>query len=288
MPDELMGDLAGGEEVIPEGLQNEGGETPPVEGGESTRQYVEIDDPDNRFVRVKVAGEETDVPFSELQRGYSREADYTRKTQELAQQREQLGFWAQVNEAMQIDPEATLQLLARQYGITPQQVAQQQQVQAPAKPQFDDPLEEQLWETRQQLSTMQERWEQEQADRQLSNAIGALQQQNGATDEDVRAVVQVAMRQGLGVEAFPMIYQSIAYQRLVARAQASQMSQQQKQQETQQRQAAAAAAGQMVTSGSGAPGSTLTDSRPSDGTMSLQEAALAALEQHGTPSGFDA
>ena len=38
---------------------------------------------------VKIDGEEVEVPLSELQQGYSRNADYTKKTQALAEQRKE-------------------------------------------------------------------------------------------------------------------------------------------------------------------------------------------------------
>jgi hypothetical protein len=44
----------------------------------------------NLKVRVKVAGEEKEVTLDELQKGYSRTEDYTRKTQEVAAQRKAL------------------------------------------------------------------------------------------------------------------------------------------------------------------------------------------------------
>lgn len=46
-------------------------------------------DPETK-VKVKVDGEETEVTLKELQSGYSRTQDYTRKTQALAEQRRQL------------------------------------------------------------------------------------------------------------------------------------------------------------------------------------------------------
>lgn len=46
--------------------------------------------PDDYKVKVKVNGIETEVPLSELRNGYQRQADYTTKTQELAQQREEV------------------------------------------------------------------------------------------------------------------------------------------------------------------------------------------------------
>ena len=41
---------------------------------------------------VKVDGEEQQVSLSELQNGYQRQADYTRKTQEIAEERQRLEF----------------------------------------------------------------------------------------------------------------------------------------------------------------------------------------------------
>lgn len=47
------------------------------------------------FYKVKIDGEEVEVTLDELQSGYSRQQDYTRKTQELAQQRKLIEQQAQ-------------------------------------------------------------------------------------------------------------------------------------------------------------------------------------------------
>lgn len=57
-----------------------------VEENEITEQEVE----QPQTYRVKVQGEEVDVTLDELQKGYSRQADYVRKTQKLAEQRKEL------------------------------------------------------------------------------------------------------------------------------------------------------------------------------------------------------
>lgn len=287
MPDELMDGLANSQEAEPEGTQQiqDGSEQQPAPEAQP-RQYLEVDDPTAHFVKVKgPGGEELEVTFDDLRNGYSREADYTRKTQELAEQRNQLGYWAQVQQAMQVDPQATIALLARQHGLTIAQATQA--VQENTAPQFDDPLEKQVWEQQQEIQRLRDTYEQDQADRQLNTAIGTLQQQYGASDEDVRAVVETAYRNGLGIEQFPMIYQSVAFQRLQQRARMSQAEQQRQAAETQRRQAAAQQAGQLVTTGSGTPAGVLTNTRPADGTMSLRDAAEAAIEQVGVPLGFD-
>jgi hypothetical protein len=66
----------------------------PQEEAEETSEEVEGDDEeseeeaprDQKFI-VKVDGKEIEVPKEELIRGYQREADYTRKTQKLAEER---------------------------------------------------------------------------------------------------------------------------------------------------------------------------------------------------------
>lgn len=46
--------------------------------------------PDDYKVKVKINGQEQEVPLSELRNGYQRQADYTAKTQELSQQRNEV------------------------------------------------------------------------------------------------------------------------------------------------------------------------------------------------------
>jgi hypothetical protein len=54
---------------------------------EDTAEYEEPEEEQTPTYRVKVGKEEVDVPLDELLKGYSRTADYTKKTQELAENR---------------------------------------------------------------------------------------------------------------------------------------------------------------------------------------------------------
>ena len=54
---------------------------------EEEREEVEAAEPD--LYKVIIDGEEVEVSLDELQKGYSRQSDYTRKTQQLAQQRKE-------------------------------------------------------------------------------------------------------------------------------------------------------------------------------------------------------
>jgi hypothetical protein len=54
---------------------------------EEEREEVEAAEPE--LYKVVIDGEEVEVSLDELQKGYSRQSDYTRKTQQLAQQRKE-------------------------------------------------------------------------------------------------------------------------------------------------------------------------------------------------------
>ena len=55
---------------------------------------------------VKIGGEEHQVSLTELQNGYQRQADYTRKTQEIAEERQRLQQAEAIASALETDPAA--------------------------------------------------------------------------------------------------------------------------------------------------------------------------------------
>ena len=252
-----------------------GGDVEPEAGEQPARQYVEIDDPDNRYVRVKVDGEDVEVPYSEALKGYSREADYTRKAQALAQQRQEAEFGVRLQQALAANPELTLQALAQQYGMT---VAQAQAAQAAAEEDYADPLEREIAQERQARLALEQRIAQREADEELERAVGGLRSQFNLNDEDLREVVGTAMKMNLGVEAFPMIYKTMQFDRIDARVKAHRAEQARQQAETARREAAKTQASQTVSFGSGG-GNGLTNQVDAGGRMSLREAIEAAFEQ---------
>jgi hypothetical protein len=66
---------------------------------------------------VKVDGHEEQVSLNELQNGYHRQADYTRKTQELASERERLAQGEAIVQALEADPEGAITALAGSFGV---------------------------------------------------------------------------------------------------------------------------------------------------------------------------
>lgn len=64
---------------------------------DDTDDEADDDESDEEQIEVTIDGEKTTVSLSELRDGYQRQADYTRKTQELATQRQQFEAYANQN-----------------------------------------------------------------------------------------------------------------------------------------------------------------------------------------------
>jgi hypothetical protein len=246
---------------------------------EPERQYIQVDDPDNRYVRTVIDGEEVDVPFSEFQKGYSRHADYTRKTQDLAQQRQQAEFGLKLQQALAANPQATLQLLAQQHGMS---LAEARAAQEAETPEFTDPVEAMVYEERQARIALEQRLQQRDEDAMVESAVNTLRTTYRATDDDINAVIQTAYQLNLPIAAvstaLPMIYQAQAFQRLQARAAALQAQEQAKAAKTAERTAAKQAAMASVSPDRGTLGRNTAPS--ADSTMSLDEAIAAAFAAH--------
>lgn len=164
-------------------------------------EYVNVDEIADRYVKVKVDGSEVDVPFKEALSGYQRQADYTRKTQELATQRESLQYAETLAQALERDPAGTIELLGRHYG------ANQSVNQNPSVPEFTDPLEAQVWELNQKIQS----FENAQAQNELQQEIGRLQ--NQYPDFNAGDVIKTAL--SMGVDNLEAVYKQMSYDKVV-------------------------------------------------------------------------
>lgn len=150
-----------------DGLEPEGSEAPEVEveveSAELTTDEVEVEgadegttvEADEPTYTITVAGEEITVPLSELRNGYQRQADYTRKTQELAAERQQLASLKRLESALNEDPAGTIEALRSVFGL-----------QADAEAEDLDPLEREVrelrqWREQQEATALQKRYETE-------------------------------------------------------------------------------------------------------------------------------
>ena len=73
---------------------------------------------------ITVDGEQQQVSLEELQSGYQRQADYTRKTQELASERQRLQQAETIVSALEADPQGTLAALGNALGVADSPVPQ--------------------------------------------------------------------------------------------------------------------------------------------------------------------
>jgi hypothetical protein len=89
--------------------------TEPTETVDNLETSTEV--PEEPAYTVKIDGEEQQVTLEELQNGYQRQADYTRKTQEIAVERERLQQAEAIVSALENDPSGTLQTLARSFNV---------------------------------------------------------------------------------------------------------------------------------------------------------------------------
>jgi hypothetical protein len=250
--------------------------TEPSEGieQEPVRQYVEVDDPDNRYVRTRIDGEDVEVPFSEALKGYSRESHFTKNMQEVAQQRQEAEYGLRLQQALEANPEITLQILAQQHGYN---LVEPQAPPAEDEPEYADPLEREIVQERKARQALEERFAQREADEQLHQAVAGLRSQYNLSDEDLQTVVQTAFQLNLGVQALPMIYKTMQFDRIDARVRAQRADQQRQQAETQRRQQAKTQASTIIGNGRGSANG-LTAEVDAGGRMNLRDAIEAAYD----------
>lgn len=188
-------------------------------GGEAAEQsepdYFDWNEYGDKRVKLPVAGEEIEVPLSEALAGYQRQADYTRKTQELSQQRQQVQFAAAIQQALDNDPANTIRLLQEHYGINDAAAVEEDDI-------FADPTEKQI----RQLETRIKSFEEAQALQQLERNLEFLQSKYGE-DFDSNEVVAAAL--ATGSNDLEGIYKQMAFDKMMNRQQAQQQVAQQRQ-----------------------------------------------------------
>jgi len=87
--DEMMGTTPDPEELDETELDEDDDEVYDEADDEAQEEETEEGEPSEHLYKITVDGEEVEVTLEELQKGYSRQSDYTKKTQQLAQQRKE-------------------------------------------------------------------------------------------------------------------------------------------------------------------------------------------------------
>ena len=170
------------------------------EAPEVTTDYFTWDEYADRPVKLNVAGEEIDLPLKEALAGYQRQADYTRKTQELSEQRKQVQFGAALQEALQNDPKNTLELLKQHYGLDEQQSFDEDEL-------YMDPTEKQY----RQLESRIKAFEQEKAVRDLERSVELLSKKYGDAFDADEVIAKALATGNSNLEA---VYKQTAFDRI--------------------------------------------------------------------------
>jgi hypothetical protein len=264
-----------GTEIVADAPISDATEAPtaPAESGQGAEpevtpepSYLPTDDYASHLVRVKVDGEEVEVPLAEAISGYSRQADYTRKAQAVAQQRQEAEYALTVLQALDQDFDGTIDLLRRQY----EQQAPQVQEEWPEDP-YERARMEILGEVQQQLAPIT----QDYARRQLQETLGTLQNRYGS-DFEPQAVVNEALRRGhRDPSQLEQVYKEMAFDRIFARQRAEADLTAQQAAEVAQREAAKS---QIV---SHSPQAASTAAAPTSTPQSVRESFLLAKQQLG-------
>lgn len=238
-----------------------------VEGGEETvseaPDYIDFDSFGDKYVKVVVDGEELEVPLKEAVSGYQRQADYTRKTQQLAEERRSVQFAQAIQQALDNDPQATIDLLKNHYGIQAETDSFEED------DLFADPMEKQY----KQLESRIRSFEEQQAMNELERTISGLQQKYG-DDFDANEVVSRAL--ALGTTNLEGVYKEMAFDRLYERERAQREHQARKVEQEQKIVQAKRSSG--IVAGGGSAQGTSTDNTP---ITSLRDAFAAAKAQLG-------
>ena len=185
--------------VIEDGQVDELGEAGVIEEPDFF-DYTEVAD---KAVKLQVNGEEIVVPLQEALAGYQRQADYTRKTQELSEQRKQVEFAATLAESLREDPAGTLQALQQHYGVG---VAT-----APEEEEWLDPAEKQLRQLEQRIAA----FEQQKAMDELTRTIDKLQSKYG---EDFNPDEVVAKAIATGITDLEAVFKQITFDKVYSTA----------------------------------------------------------------------
>lgn len=185
----------------------------PDVSSEATSQGIDppvlsVDEYQNYKVPIKIDGEESYIPLGEAISGYQRQADYTRKTQELAEQREQMQFATALQTALERDPAATIDLLARHYGISRQAAADMLDGATDDYEEID-PVEQRYRALDERIAAFEE----QQALAQVEKEISRLQSKY--QDFDANEVVNKALR--VGTTDLESVYKQIAFDKIMAR-----------------------------------------------------------------------
>jgi hypothetical protein len=182
-----------------------------VEGAPAPPPYLEVDQYGDHLVKIKVSGNEVELPFREAINGVMMGRDYTQKTQELAEERRRLQQADLLVAALEQNPQQTLRELAEVYDFDPDNAL------APVERSEE---QRQLRELQQQVQQQQEQY----ARQMMQNEIAAIKQQD--PNADPYALAAFARENGT---TLTVAHQVLQAQKVLADQQEAQAAEQRRQ-----------------------------------------------------------
>lgn len=211
-------------------------------------QYLDIDQFGDHLVKVKIDGEEKELPFKQVREGLMMQEAFTRRTQSLAEERRKLQQADALVAALERDPAATIAQLSEVYDLDPANGF---------GPVERTPEEIQFRQQQAQLAAQQQQITRQ----QIQNEIATLKSQYG--DFDLDATSRYAVDNGLTLTA---AYKAMEFDRF---------QEQQRTQRQQEEARARALAAQTVHGGAGTQRGAVGAAAPQKIT-SVRDAWMAA------------
>lgn len=246
----------------------------PADGGQADAEVVtpqetdvfNVDEYGDRLVAVKVNGEEVQVPLKEALGGYQRQADYTRKTQELSRAQAMM-------EALENNPQAALQFLSQQYGGQATQQAQE-------VPEFndgfddDDPVAQTVRSMRSELEELRSY----QTEQVLDRTISGLKDRYGDDFDEAEVIKAAAAAQITHPAELEGVFRDLMFDKFYATAKTREGAASTAEAERAAREQAKQQLAQTVVSGNGASAGSAGSAPTSfDSLEDAFEAAKASL-----------
>lgn len=168
-----------------------------LDDDDAPADVFDFDSIKDKTISVTVQGETFEVPLSELRNGYMRQADYTRKTQQVAADAKVVQWAHDLQEAFKNDPQGSIRFLQQQFGVLDSDVDDPYEF---LDPEFK-PIVNELQQTKQQLAELQRQQQLVSEQRAIAEAQSELEfMKSKYSDFDPMQVLPIAIDNGLPMD----------------------------------------------------------------------------------------
>lgn len=162
-------------------------------------EYINPEDLQGKMHKITVDGQEVEVSFEELTQGYNSNRAATQKFQEAAKARQEAERAVGIEQALKVNPVATITALAAEAGQSVQEFLSQAQPEP--EPQFESEADRRIFELEQKLQAREAAEARDRVDQELTQTLSGLQTDLQATNEELQNVLASAQQKRLPFEA---------------------------------------------------------------------------------------